>query len=151
MADIDALAPDLKNGLDRTALQSALPAGAARNALDGAFWDLEAKHAGRRVWQLLGMAAPAPVITAYTLSLDSAEKMGQAARENAARPLLKLKLAGPEDLSRVEAVRAGAPEARLVVDANEGWSAEDYVNLAPALAGPGCGTDRTAPAGKRGR
>jgi L-alanine-DL-glutamate epimerase-like enolase superfamily enzyme len=135
LQEIEGLRGAIEGGrLDRQALQSALPAGAARNGLDCAFWDLEAKSAGKRVWELAGLPAPRPVTTAYTLSLDTPEKMGQAARDNAARPLLKLKLAGPEDLERVEAVRAGAPDARLVVDANEGWDAESFARLAPELA-----------------
>ncbi len=134
MAALEGLAGDLESGLDREGLQAALPAGAARNALDCAFWDLEAKRAGKRVWVLLGLAPPEPLVTAYTLSLDTAAEMGRAAAANAGRPLLKLKLAGPDDLERVAAVRAGAPEARLIVDANEGWDAEQYAALAPALA-----------------
>jgi L-alanine-DL-glutamate epimerase-like enolase superfamily enzyme len=134
VAVIEGLRGPLSGGLDRTGLQSVLPAGAARNAVDCAFWDLEAKQAGHRVWELLGRNAPGPVTTAYTLSLDTAEAMARAAAENAWRPLLKLKLAGPEDLARVEAVREAAPEARLVVDANEGWAPGRYAELAPHLA-----------------
>jgi len=134
-AQIEGLRGDLEAGrLDRRALQEALPAGAARNALDCAFWDLEAKRAGRRVWELAGLAAPGPVTSAYTLSLDTVEAMGAKAAANAGRPLLKLKLAGPEDLDRVRAVRAAAPAAKLVVDANEGWDLAQYRSLAPALA-----------------
>ena len=132
---IESLRGELEAGrLDRPALQQALPAGAARNALDCAFWDLEAKQTGRRVWELAGLPAPGPLTTAYTLSLDTPDKMGAAAAANAERPLLKLKLAGPEDLARVEAVRAGAPRAKLVVDANEGWDADSYARIAPELA-----------------
>jgi L-alanine-DL-glutamate epimerase-like enolase superfamily enzyme len=127
----------LRAGLDREALQSALPPGAARNALDCAFWDLEAKRRGQRVWALLGLPAPGPVTTAYTLSLAPADEMRAAAAAQAARPLLKLKLAGPDDLARVRAVREGAPAARLVVDANEGWTADFYCEIAPELAGLG--------------
>ncbi|WP_119168533.1 N-acetyl-D-Glu racemase DgcA [Algihabitans albus] len=135
VAAIEGLRGVLEAGdLDRRGLQEALPAGAARNALDCAFWDLEAKQAGRRVWQLAGLAEPGALTTAYTLSLDTPEAMGAAAAANAGRPLLKLKLAGPEDLARVEAVRAGAPASKLVVDANEGWDAESYGRLAPELA-----------------
>ncbi len=133
VAAIEALRPALAGSLDRVGLQQALPAGAARNALDCAFWDLEAKQAGHRAWDLLGLPAPGPVMTAYSLSLDTPENMGRAAAENAWRPLLKLKLAGPEDLARVEAVRAAAPETRLIVDANEGWSPGDYAELATPL------------------
>ena len=134
LAAIEGQRQHLAQGLDRLGLQSALPAGAARNALDCAFWDLEAKQAGHRHWELIGAAEPAPVVTAYTLSLDSVENMAKAAAENAGRPLLKLKLAGPDDMARVAAVREKAPKARIVVDANEGWSAADYAQLAPQLA-----------------
>ncbi|NSY38979.1 N-acetyl-D-Glu racemase DgcA [Leisingera sp. ANG59] len=117
----------------REELQSLLPAGAARNAVDCALWDLEAKQAGKRVWELAGLPAPGPEITAYTLSLDTPEKMQQQAAENAFRPLLKIKLGTPDDMPRLEAVRAGAPDAKIIIDANEGWSAEVYAELAPHL------------------
>ena len=124
-------------GLDarvtRAALQDALPAGAARNAVDCALWDWEAKRAGCRVWELLGLPVPAPVVTAFTLSLDSPAKMEAAARKHAHRPLLKIKLGTPDDMPRLEAVRRGAPETRIIIDANEGWSAEVYADLAPHL------------------
>ena len=135
--EIKALAPRLAQGLDRQGLQQALRPGAARNAVDCAFWDLEAKLAGQRAWALAGLAAPEALVTAYTLSLDSPAAMGRQAAENAQRPLLKLKLSGPEDLARVEAVRAKAPDSRLIVDANEGWSLADYRALAPRLAALG--------------
>ena len=138
IAAIESQREALAAGLDRTALQAALPAGAARNALDCAFWDLEAKRAGQRVWTLLDRPEPAPAITAYSLTLDTPEAMGKAAAEQAGRPLLKLKLGGgPEDLDRVAAVRQNAPAARLVVDANEAWSLADYNALAPKLAALG--------------
>ena len=123
----------LPQDIDRKALQYALPAGAARNAVDCALWDWEAKKARRRVWDLAGVPAPVAEITAYTLSLASPEDMEAQARENAFRPLLKIKLGTPEDMPRLEAVRRGAPEARIIVDANEGWSAEVYGELAPHL------------------
>ncbi|MDJ0824763.1 MAG: dipeptide epimerase [Rhodobacter sp.] len=119
--------------LDRAALQRALSAGAARNAVDCALWDLEAKRAGRRVWQLAGLEPPGPVVTAFTLSLDTPDRMRAAAARQAHRPLLKIKLGTPDDMPRLEAVRAGAPAARLIVDANEGWTAEVYADLAPHL------------------
>ena len=118
---------------DWTRLSDELPAGAARNALDCAFWDHAAKSAGARVWDLLKLAEPAPQITAYTLSLDSPDAMQKQAAENAFRPLLKIKLGTPDDMARLEAVRAGAPGATIIVDANEGWSAEVYAELAPHL------------------
>ncbi|MYG50876.1 MAG: dipeptide epimerase [Rhodospirillaceae bacterium] len=120
--------------LDRARLQDLLPAGAARNAVDCALWDLEAKTAGRRVWEIAGLPEPGPVVTAYTLSLDEPREMAAAAARNAHRPLLKVKLGGAGDRERLEAVRSGAPEARIVVDANEGWSAETFGELMPFLA-----------------
>nr|WP_247651112.1 N-acetyl-D-Glu racemase DgcA [Roseovarius autotrophicus] len=123
----------LPEGFDRADLQDLLPPGAARNAVDCALWDLAAKRAGRRVWELAGLPAPGPEITAYTLSLDSAEAMEAQAARHAHRPLLKIKLGTPDDMARLEAVRRGAPDARIVVDANEGWSAEIYADLAPHL------------------
>ncbi|MFT3972401.1 MAG: L-Ala-D/L-Glu epimerase [Amaricoccus sp.] len=123
----------LPAAFDRGALQRLLPAGAARNAVDCALWDWEAKRAGRRVWQLAGLAAPGPQVTAYTLSLDTPAAMRAEAAAQAARPVLKVKLGGEGDLARIEAVRAGAPAARIIVDANEGWTPESYAALAPAL------------------
>lgn len=111
----------------------AMPAGAARNAIDCAFWDYEAKKAGVPVWQLAGLPEPAPVTTAYTLSLEEPDVMQAKAAENAHRPLLKIKLGGEGDLERLEAVRAGAPNAQIIVDANEGWSVDGYRALAPDL------------------
>lgn len=128
---------DQINGLpadiSRAGLYDLLPAGAARNAVDCALWDLEAKRAGKRVWELAGLAKPGPEVTAYTLSLDSPEAMQAQAAKNAFRPLLKIKLGTPDDMPRLEAVRAGAPDARIIVDANEGWSAAVYADLAPHL------------------
>ena len=115
---------DLANGLDRDSLQAMLPAGAARNALDCALWDLEAKRAGKRVWEMAGLTPPGSVTTAFTLGLATPEKMGASAKRHADKPLLKLKVTGEGDFERVAAVREGAPNARLIVDANEGWTAE---------------------------
>ncbi len=112
---------------------TALPAGAARNALDCAIWDMEAKALGKRAWDLANLPAPRPVTSAFTLSLDTPENMRAAAARNSHRPLLKIKLGTPDDMARLEAVRAGAPEATIIVDANEGWSAEIYSDLAPHL------------------
>jgi L-alanine-DL-glutamate epimerase-like enolase superfamily enzyme len=123
----------LPDVFDRAALQDLLPAGAARNAVDCALWDREAKQAGVRVWTLAGLSAPAPCVTAYTLSLDTPAAMEAQARVHAARPLLKIKLGTPDDMPRLEAVRRGAPVARIIVDANEGWSAAVYADLAPHL------------------
>ncbi|MGD9916747.1 MAG: N-acetyl-D-Glu racemase DgcA [Paenirhodobacter sp.] len=123
----------LPEGITRAALQDALPPGAARNAVDCALWDLEAKSAGARAWQLAGLAAPRPEVTCFTLSLDTPENMRAAAAKHADRPILKIKLGTPDDMPRLEAVRAGAPRAKIVVDANEGWTAEVYSDLAPHL------------------
>lgn len=113
----------IAGGLDRKGLQAALPAGAARNALDCALWDFEAKRTGTSVAALIGRAAPHALVTAYTLSLGTPDSMEEAARRAAHRPLLKVKLGGEGDEARIAAVRRGAPRARLVVDANESWPA----------------------------
>lgn len=111
-----------------------LPAGAARNAVDCAFYDWRAKSAGRRIWDMLDtVRPPKPVITAYTLSLAEPEIMHTSAVKHAHRPLLKIKLGGDGDMARLEAVRTGAPKSRIIVDANEGWTAEEYSGLAPHL------------------
>lgn len=135
--------------LDRAGLQELLPSGAARNAVDCALWDLEAKRAGKRVWELAGLPAPGPETTAYTLSLDTPEAMQAQAAKNAGRPLLKIKLGTPDDMPRLEAVRAGAPESKIIVDANEGWSADVYADLAPHLVRLGVAlVEQPLPAGE---
>mmetsp|Transcript_170 Transcript_170/g.539 ORF Transcript_170/g.539 Transcript_170/m.539 type:complete len:324 (-) Transcript_170:1956-2927(-) len=123
----------LPEHVTRASLYDLLPPGAARNAVDCALWDLEAKRAGVRVWDLAGLPVPGPEITAYTLSLDTPEAMQAQAATHAFRPLLKIKLGTPDDMPRLEAVRAGAPDARIIIDANEGWSAAVYADLAPHL------------------
>ena len=133
MAQVEAMRNALADGMDRAALQDAMPPGAARNGLDCAFWDLEAKQTGRRAWELAGLPAPGPVVTAYTLSLDEPAAMRDKAAANADRPLLKIKLGGPGDIERLRAVREGAPGARIIVDANEGWTAETYAQIAPVV------------------
>lgn len=112
-------------GATRQALQGLMPAGAARNALDAALWACEARAAGRPVWQLAGLPAPEPVVTAFTLSLGDPGRMAEAAARAADRPLLKVKLGGAGDAERIRAVRAAAPRATLVVDANEAWREAD--------------------------
>ncbi|HEY9215558.1 MAG TPA: dipeptide epimerase, partial [Ancylobacter sp.] len=121
MAAIEGVRDAINAGITRQALQSLLPSGAARNALDCALWDLEAKRTGRRAFEIAGLPAPQPVTTAYTISLDTPEAMAQAARE-AARPLLKLKLGTDGDVQRIRAIHAAVPESELIVDANEGWT-----------------------------
>ena len=121
-------------GLDRTGLQESLPAGAARNALDCALWDLEAKQRGMPAWRLAKVPEPEPLETAFTISLAPPAEMEAAAREDAHRPLLKLKLTGEGDLARVARVRRGAPNSRLIVDANESWTPDVLVSLLQPLA-----------------
>lgn len=134
VAELEATAARVEAGLDRAALQVLLPAGAARNALDCALWDLQAKQAGRRAWELAGRARLDPVKTCFTLSLGTPAAMAEVARANARRPMLKLKIGGPDDLDAVIAVRDAAPRARLVVDANEALRFDDLMRLAPEFA-----------------
>jgi L-Ala-D/L-Glu epimerase len=122
---LQAMQEPLARGLDRRTLQAAMPAGAARNALDCALLDLEAKSGGRRVWNLLGRPAPRACTTAYTISLGSPEAMAAATAKAAHRPLLKIKLGGDGDGMRIAAVRKAAPESELIVDANEAWTAHN--------------------------
>ena len=122
------------SGLNRESLQTAMPPGAARNALDAALWDLDAKRMNCRAADLAGIGSLKPLVTAYTLGLDTPEKMGEAAAANRDRPLLKLKVTGDGDIDRVRAVRRNVPQSRLIVDANEGWTARHFRDLAPALA-----------------
>jgi L-alanine-DL-glutamate epimerase-like enolase superfamily enzyme len=120
--------------LDRDKLQHLLPPGAARNALDCALWDLEAKRSGKRAWELANIPIVPEVETSFTISLDAPDKMAAAAKAAANSPLLKLKLGGDDlNLARIEAVRGAAPAARLLIDANESWSPEHYRKIAPAL------------------
>jgi len=137
VAALEGMKGAVFSGLDREALQREMPPGAARNALDAAFWDIEAKRADCRAADLAGLGPLKPVVTAYTLSLDTPERMGEAAAAQRARPLLKVKLTGDGDLERVRAVRNNAPASRLIVDANEAWTAEQFVDWAPALAALG--------------
>ncbi|MDH7639687.1 N-acetyl-D-Glu racemase DgcA [Sphingomonas oryzagri] len=124
----------IAEGASRADLLTLMPRGAARNAIDTALWELDAKRCGIPVWRLAQLEEPKPVVTAYTISLADPEAMEAAARATAGKyPLLKLKLAGEGDTDRVAAVRRGAPEARLVVDANEAWTGRDVVAEAEAL------------------
>ncbi len=149
LASVRAQIDGLPQGITRDDLQLALPAGAARNAVDCALWDLEAKHVGRPVWQLAGLPPPTPVVTAYTLSLASPEAMRAAAASNAFRPILKIKLGTPDDIPRLKAVREGAPRSTIIVDANEGWTTEIYSDLAPHLQRSGVAlVEQPLPAGQ---
>jgi L-Ala-D/L-Glu epimerase len=133
LASVWAQIESLPDAITRSALQAALPSGAARNAVDCALWDLEAKLAGKRVWDIAGLPRPTALDTAYTISLGRPGEMHAAAAANAYRPILKIKLGTPDDLPRLEAVRTGAPRPVFIVDANEGWTPEVYRNLVPHL------------------
>lgn len=139
----------IESGADRVALQRLMPPGAARNAVDCAMWDLEAKRSGRRAWVAAGFPRLAPLVTAYTISVGTPEEMRAAALMAASRPLLKIKLAGAGDVERLKAVRAGAPHATLIVDANEAW---DEATLPAQLAAcASCGValvEQPLPAGR---
>ena len=131
---IAAIAKEVARGLTREGLAEAMPPGAARNAVDCAMWDLEAKRAGKPAWQLAGLTEPHALVTAYTLSLGTPEAMYEAARKAALRRLLKVKLGGDGDHERIAAVREGAPDSRLILDANEGWKPKDLESLLAASA-----------------
>lgn len=130
-AAIEAMRERIAGGIDRTALLDAMPAGAARNAVDCALWDLEAKISGKPVADTIWPAQLRPLETAYTLSLGEPEAMAAQARANAGRPLLKVKIGGDNDLARIRAVTEAAPQSRIILDANEGWTDD---NIAANLA-----------------
>jgi L-alanine-DL-glutamate epimerase-like enolase superfamily enzyme len=149
LAALQAMQEPLSRGLDRQTLQVAMPRGAARNALDCALIDLEAKTGGQRAWNLLGRPAPTACITAYTISLGSPEAMAAATAKAAHRPLLKIKLGGDGDGARIAAVRKAAPESELIVDANEAWSADNLEQNLDACAQAGVTlVEQPLPAGK---
>jgi L-alanine-DL-glutamate epimerase-like enolase superfamily enzyme len=132
IAQIDSIRRE--NNLDRQRLQKLLPASAARNALDCALWDLESKISRKRVWELGNIPVISEVVTSFTISVDTPKKMGAAAKASSTSPILKLKLGGDSsDLARVKAAREAAPSSRLIIDANESWSAEHYEEIVPAL------------------
>jgi len=151
LADIEGVRARIEAAAGREELQGLLPEGAARNALDCALWDLEAKRTGTPVWRLAGLDEPADLVTAYTLSIDTPESMGTAAAKNAFRPLLKVKLDGEAVLERLNAVRQGAPDSRLVVDANEAWTIGLLKEIGDELAGLGVEMiEQPLPAGEDG-
>ena len=133
LAQIEAAHDNVRAGLTRVELQTLMPPGAARNAVDCALWDLEAKRSGVRAHVTAGCARLDPVKTAFTISLGPPETMAEAARLAARRPMLKLKIGGAGDVDRVRAVREAAPRTRLIVDANEALSLDDLVRLLPDL------------------
>jgi L-Ala-D/L-Glu epimerase len=135
LKSLQAMREAVARGLDRKALQTAMPAGAARNALDCALVDWEAKSAGKRAWDLLGRPVPKPCVTAYTISLGSPATMAAATEKAAQRPLLKIKLGGDGDGERIAAVRRAAPNSELIIDANEAWTPSNLEqNLAVCAA-----------------
>ena len=145
---IEALRGDLEGGLTRAALAEELAPGAARNAIDCALWDLAAKRSEGRAWPAPPASPPRPVVSAYTLSIDEPGAMREAAARHASRPLLKVKLDDDRVMERVAAVRAGAPRSRLIVDANEAWTADTLRRSLPALAGLGVAlVEQPLPAG----
>jgi L-alanine-DL-glutamate epimerase-like enolase superfamily enzyme len=133
LASIERLRPSIEAGISRQELQHLLPSGPARNAVDCALWDLDAKLTGRRAWELAGVALDSPLTTAYTISLASPREMARQAGDNRGRPLLKLKLGKKESLAIVQAVRRAAPDARLIVDANGAWNIDDLNGIASPL------------------
>ena len=149
LAALEAMREPVSRGLDNAALQAAMPPGAARNALDCALLDLEAKTGRKRVWNLLGRPAPKACITAYTISLGSPEAMAAAPAKAAHRPLLKIKLGGDGDRARIAAVRKAAPQSELIVDANEAWTSDNLEpNLAACAAAGVTLVEQPLPAGK---
>ena len=149
VGQIESIRSALESGADREALQSLLPAGAARNAIDCALWDLDAKRTGLPASQLVGLHRIAPTTTAYTISVGTPESMAEASAKAAHRPLLKIKLAGDGDLARIKAVRHAAPESTLIIDANEAWSEAQLEPYMAACAEAGVALiEQPLPAGK---
>jgi L-alanine-DL-glutamate epimerase-like enolase superfamily enzyme len=148
-AQIEGLRSQIEAGLDRRTLQTAIPPGAARNALDCAFWDLEAKHSGRPAYEIAGIAAPAALTTAFTISLAAPADMAKAAAKAARRSLLKIKLGAHGDADRIAAVRDAVPKTTLIVDANEGWTEANLGSNLAACARAGVALiEQPLPAGK---
>lgn len=134
LQQIESVRKEIEGGANRVELQSLLPAGGARNALDCALWDLEAQRARRPVWALAGLEPPKPLRTAFTIGADTPERMEAAARQATVARLVKVKLTGePEDAERVRAVRTARPEVTLIVDANQGLTREGFLQLLPTL------------------
>lgn len=134
MTQLEAVKADIANGLTREDLQKVMAPGGARNALDCAFWDLEAKRAGKPAYALAGLEHVEPLITAYTLSMEAPEAMAAAAKAASRQSLLKLKLGDEADLERVATVRAARPDAAIIVDANQSWSGKQLHELTPKFA-----------------
>jgi L-alanine-DL-glutamate epimerase-like enolase superfamily enzyme len=137
LQQLSAVRGELSRGITRRELQELLAPGGARNAVDCALWDLEAKRAGQRAWELAGMESVSPLKTHYTLSLDTPEAMGRAAAAARRYSMLKLKLDGKNDWERVKAVRAARPDAQIIVDANQSWSEQNLREFVPKFADAG--------------
>jgi L-alanine-DL-glutamate epimerase-like enolase superfamily enzyme len=149
LAAIDAVSAAIKSGIDRAELSRIMPAGAGRNALDCALWDLEAKRAGKPVWPLINAAPPEPLVTAYTISLGDPDTMARQAAEHSARALLKVKVGTSDDASRIRAVRAAAPNSAIILDANEGWHPETLAHHFAVCAEAGIALiEQPLPAGR---
>ncbi len=148
---IEAARTHIARGIDRTALLALMAPGAARNAVDCALWDLEAKATGRRVHEQICKGIPQPLETAFTLSLAEPEAMAAQARANAARPLLKVKIGGSGDIARIRAVVEAAPDSKIILDANEGWTNENIRENLAAAAKLGIAlVEQPLPAGQDG-
>jgi L-alanine-DL-glutamate epimerase-like enolase superfamily enzyme len=147
-AQIESIVPELSGNLDIEGLQSALPAGAARNAVDCALWDLKAKQEGVSVAHLWGISPLHGVETAYTISLDTAERMGQASHAASHHPILKIKLGGTGDKDRIRAVHSAAPHCKIIVDANEAWTPDSLIENMLVCAASGVSlVEQPLPAG----
>ena len=149
LAQINSVRSAIEAGADRGLLQTLLPPGAARNAIDCALWDLAAKRSGVAAHVLAGLGPPVPVATAFTISVGTPDEMAKAAALARARPLLKIKLAGEGDAARLAAIRAAAPDAALVADANEAWAEADLERSLEACAKAGVAlVEQPLPAGQ---
>lgn len=135
IAQIEAVRSEIENGINLDQLQELMPAGAARNALDCAMWDLLAKRSGKRVWELAGIPAPKAVTSFYTISIDSHESMVDAAKKAKKYPKLKIKIGGDSDIEVLPLIQAARPDATLVIDANEALSQEGLKRLIGISAG----------------
>ena len=134
LGQLEGVRSTLEKGISREQLQQLLPPGGARNAVDCALWDLEAKRAGRRAWELADVRTVRPLLTAYTLSLDSPAVMAQAATKARGFSLLKIKLGGEGDFERLRAIREARPDVSLIVDANQSWNERHLHEFTPKLA-----------------